>query len=173
MDTKPVTVHTCMLGEFVDKKFMRIQLNYEHLVRNKLYVCDDNGEKITYRVMPNRCNCRQKITIYQAEELIDTAQALRVWRKKRMLELDTFRIWKAQQSKVPRIDMISKADIERAYAGDISKNHDDIVYIEEIHQMILRNRESMIKPFREDPTEGRLLFPFVKDDRTSGGRSGR
>jgi hypothetical protein len=173
MDTRPVTVHTCLLGEFIDEKLYRINLNYEQLVRNKVYVCDDNGDKISYRVMQDHCTCRQKISIYEAEKLVDTAQALRVWRKKRMLELEPFRVWKAQQPRVPRIDMISKADIERAYAGDIGTNKEDIEYIEDVHEMIIRNRLSLIKPFREDPTEGRLIFPFSKDERTKGGYGGR
>lgn len=75
-------------------------------------------------------------------------------------------IWRAQQTKVPRIDLISQADIERAYIDD---NPIFVRYIEAIHRMYMENRKKLIVPFREDPTDGRLLFPFPPDERTHGG----
>jgi len=102
-------------------------------------------------------------------------------------------IWRAQQTKVPRIDLVSQADIERAYSNplvvwaveSILHGRRDFPfetiednpatakiysrYIDEIHNLFMKNRAELIVPFRDDPTDGRLLFPFPPDDRTPGG----
>jgi hypothetical protein len=84
------------------------------------------------------------------------------------MQMDIESIWMAQQVMVPRVDLISKADIERAYTSDNPEvAAAAIEYIEECHKMFMENRAKLIAPFREDPTEGRLLFPFCKDERTN------
>jgi hypothetical protein len=99
--------------------------------------------------------------------------------------MDDLSIWMAQQVMVPRIDLISKADIERAYTSDDPEvSAAAMEYIEECHKLFMENRAKLIVPFKEEylgdwplPTPdkngnivgGRLLFPFSKDERTSGG----
>jgi hypothetical protein len=134
-----------------------------------------------------RCNCRQLIGYAEAMELLANGNAKAIWelnKKHERMELYQHEkplvdkegkkigtlletnIWRAQQTKVPRIDLVSQADIERAYVDD---NPTFVRYIEEIHKMYMCNRAELIVPFREDPTEGRLLFPFPPDERTKGG----
>lgn len=81
------------------------------------------------------------------------------------LKPDEKKIWMAQARQVPRVDLISRADIERAY---LDHNEESQAYIEECHLLYLANRAELIVPFRDDPTEGRILFPFPKEQRTSG-----
>jgi len=161
-----------------------------------------------------RCSCRQLIGYAEAMELLQNGNAKAVWelnKKHERMELyqrekpisqdgkptgttliETH-IWRAQQTKVPRIDLVSQADIERAYSNplvvwaveSILHGRRDFPfetiednpatakiysrYIDEIHRMYMENRKELIVPFREDPTGGRLLFPFPPDERTKGG----
>lgn len=164
MDTRPVIVHTCQL--------QLIQLKYTQLQWRGVYVTDTNN-KVTYRALPDRCSCRQTATLFEANELIDNGSAFKVFKKKALMEVDKYRVWMPQQARVARVDMISKADIERAYLSDTSQAKEHIEYIEDIHMMIMENRAKLIVPFKPDPTDGRLLFPFSKDERTPGGHSGK
>lgn len=135
-----------------------------------------------------RCSCRQLIGYAEAMDLLQNGNAKAIWelnkkhermelyqREKSIKDRDgnptgatviETHIWRAQQTKVPRIDLVSQADIERAY---IDLNPTFIRYIEECHKLFMGNRAKLIVPFRDDPTEGRLLFPFPPDDRTPGG----
>ncbi len=164
-----------------------------------------------------RCSCRQLIGYAEAMDLLATGNAKAVWElnkkhdrmefyqhekpvsdatgKKIGTILETH-VWRAQQTKVPRIDLVSQADIERAYLPQAALKNlllreiptpttDEIEkaffsdnpyiqkqyqrYVEEIHKLYMTNRAELIVPFREDPGEGRLLFPFPPDERTKGG----
>lgn len=161
-----------------------------------------------------RCNCRQLMGYADAIELLQNGNAKAIWelnKKHERMELyqhekpvkdsDGNRIgtilethiWRAQQTKVPRVDLVSQADIERAYSNPLvvwavesvlhgrrdfpfetleddptlSKRYSR--YIDEIHKLYMDNRKKLIVPFKSDPTEGRLLFPFPPDERTKGG----
>jgi len=148
-----------------------------------LSVSDDN--KI-FRLLPNKCSCRKLVTRAEAEHLVVSGQAEPIWKyKDRRVQMDDLSIWMAQQVMVPRIDLISKADIERAYTSDDPEVAEAAIeYIEEVHRMYMENRAKLIVPFKEEylgdwplPTTdeyggvvgGRLIFPFSKDERTSGG----
>jgi hypothetical protein len=76
------------------------------------------------------------------------------------------KFWTDAKAKIARIDMITKADIERAY---VDLKEESYTMIEETHRMLLKARVNLIVPFRPDPFEGRVLFPFGPDERTVGG----
>lgn len=120
-------------------------------------MCDHHGPD---------CSCQKTISKIQADWMISIGQAEKVWKaRKRQVDIDYNAIWLPQQRQVPRIDLISQADIERAY---IESRPDSIEYIEEVHKLFMENRAKLIVPFRPDPTEGRLIFPFSPEQRTSG-----
>lgn len=165
---------------------------------------EDNSR--SYFVLKPKCKCRQLVTFSNSEDLLGVGGAKAIWRlnpKKKRLELYQVEkplfeertvdgkktvtriatmlethIWRAQQVKVPRVDLISKPDIERAYLEDpksaIAKRYKR--YIEEVHQMFMDNRAKLFIPFveeeeqiRKNPAQGRSLWPFSPDDRTKGG----
>lgn len=153
-----VTVHSCRLKIDI--------LVRKNLQPNERYRAMDETSQ-EFRLMPAKCACRKMVTLAEANELIENGEAEQVFKvKKHVLEADNFAIWMAQERQVPRVDLISAADIDRAYVHEIQSSID---YIEEVHRMYMENRAKLIVPFREDPTEGRLLFPFPNEGRTSGG----
>lgn len=159
--TFPVTVHSCLLQFDIKVK------SKEFMVAGEKYLaCGDH-----FRLLPHKCSCRKSVTTYEARQLVETGQAEPIYRFKRgRMEPEIFTIWMAQQSQVPRIDLISKADIERAYTSDDPEvARAAMEYIEEVHMLYMENRAKLIVPFREDLTEGRLLFCFSDDYRTTGG----
>jgi hypothetical protein len=161
-----------------------------------------------------RCSCRQLMGYSEAMDLLATGNAKAVWQlNKKHERMELFQqekpvvdkegkkigtllethIWRDQQTKVPRIDLVTQADIERAYLphavlknlllretpkpteDEIEKafNADNFLgqkqyqrYIEMIHELYMENRAKLIVPFKDDPSEGRLLFPFPPDQRT-------
>jgi hypothetical protein len=160
------------------------------------------GEGYEYYPLPGKCNCR-KLAIYtEAKDIKDVGGGKIVWTlniHEQRMEIEHKCIWKAQQVKVPRIDLISTADIERAFLPKAKlknlmlrfnpKPSDKDIeeaygadnpharkqyqhYIDEIHELYMRNRRELIREVPADwvdPSEGRLLFPFPTDDRTKGG----
>lgn len=160
-----VAVHSCLMPKdeclHTDLKEGRKYL-FSHT-----YVDKEGKAYQWYRMLPKKCTCRQFITMDDANTRTIQGVAQVVWRRsKNGPTEDTKAIWMAQQRQVPRVDLISRTDIERAYIDHIKSS---IEYIEEVHQMYMKNRLKLIVPFQEDPQEGRLLFPFASDDRTSGG----
>lgn len=188
------------------------------------------GDDRSYFILNSKCSCRQLIAVDLLEVLFDIGGAKAIWQlnpKKNQLELYQVEvplfeekvvddkkvhiklgtkllthIWRQQQVKVPRIDLISAADIERAYLEDPKSSTARRYkrYIEEIHEFYMRNRFNLFAPevaselhklyksgitkkedveaqanavksagYREDPTGGRILFPFSPDERTQGG----
>ncbi len=153
-----VTVHSCRLNIDI--------LVRKNLLPNERYRAMDEYSQ-EFRLMPIKCACRKMVTLSEANDLIETGQAEQVFKVKRgTIETDHLAVWMSQERQVPRVDLISAADIDRAYVHDIQSSID---YIEEVHAMYMENRAKLIVPFREDPTEGRLLFPFPNEGRTSGG----
>lgn len=172
--TLPVTVHSCLLS-------FDIQVR-KNLIPNEKYLSMADGSP-WYRLLPPKCRCRKLVTQREADTLISDGVAEPIWKvKKGRVDIDYSMIWMAQQRQVPRVDMITKADIERAY---IDQTEQSIENIEAIHQMILEARAKLIVPFDEskhigdyplngkdkngDITPGRLIFPFRPDERTPGG----
>lgn len=155
----PVLVHSCLL-QFDIKVKTGMAIGEKYLASGDYF-----------RLLPDKCQCRKKVTLYEARQLIETGRASPIYKyKHKRMEPEIYFIWMAQQAKVPRIDLISKADIERAYTSDdpdVAKAA--MEYIEEVHLLYMENRAKLIVPFRPDPTEGRLLFSFSADYRTFGG----
>ena len=136
-----------------------------------------------YRLLQPKCRCRKLVTQRDAVELVEEGVAENVWRvKKGRIDIDLNMIWMSQQRQVPRVDMITKADIERAY---VDETESSMEYIDEIHELILASRAKLVVPYVESRhigeyplsgkdkdgniTPGRLIFPFTTDERTPGG----
>lgn len=177
-----VRVHTCK--PLTKKGFFKpyqmeederyIKTTAEALTEQEMYLGLKENEA-TYLAMPKKCNCRKWLTIYDADALIKAGQALWFCRsvngvtklcepyRDRKNKMVLGHIWRpVEREKVPRIDLITRADIERAF---IDGKQDSVILIEEIHKMIMDARAKLIVPFREDPFEGRCLFLFGSVDR--------
>lgn len=159
---KLVKVHTC---------FAQTELrNITDLTLGRLYYTDDPLMK-SYKAVPQKCACRQMITLEWAKILIERREAFPAYRARRFFKplqnLKSLVIKTIVCSQTPRVDLITKADIERAYVDPALPKY--IEHIEHIHQMIMEERAKLIVPFKKDPQEGRLLFPFGPDMRTTGG----
>jgi hypothetical protein len=170
--------------------------------------------------------CRKYISLEEAERQLKIGDVKVVWtlnnKKERMQPytekvnekekrdgewrgtgrtLTVYHFWKRQQSRVPRVDLITAKDIKRAYLEETKQS---VELIEEIHEMLMLNRLDLFDPkiakelrrlyygsktqsrkqvvqkaneikakaFKDDPTEGRLIFPFPSDERTKGGHKG-
>jgi hypothetical protein len=162
--TYPVAVHSCLLP-FDIKVEPVVDERYLSAIGNEV----KDGRY--FRLLPKICRCKKQVTRYEAEQLVETGQAEPIWKMKRQrMVMDIDLIWMAQQAKVPRIDLITTTHIEQAYTSDnpeVSQAAMD--YIEEIHVMHTESLIKLIVPFQEDPTEGRLIFCFANEYRTSGG----
>jgi hypothetical protein len=122
------------------------------------------GDKQHFWLLPKKCNCKKQVTRSEASKLVDEGQAEIIYKtRRRIIEADYSRIWMAQQVMVPRVDLISKADVERAY---LDGQQASIEYIELVHELYMQNRAKLIVPFRPDPWEGRTLFTFGTDQRS-------
>lgn len=172
-----VTVHSCLLQH---------DLVFEDKLSPKERYISMADKDPWYRTVAKKCLCRKLVTYAQADDLVAGGLAEQVWKiRKGKIEKVNTEIWMAQQVRVPRIDLSTEEDIERAF---INCRQDYIDYIEEIHKMYMQNRQKLIVPFREemlgeyplpciDPSNpkeilpGRLLFPFPKEERTPGGHN--
>jgi len=115
-------------------------------------------------MLPDRCRCRKWIKLFDADQQIQMGSAFRILRKKRgALTADEREIWmpiirlSSELPRVPRIDLITSTDIERAYVYDQQKFID---HIERVHKMYMEERAKLIVPWIPDPFEGRALFIF-------------
>lgn len=194
-------------------------------VRNEDFLGEEPWMKvgmagITYR-------CRKYVSLDEAEQQLKVGNVKVVWTlnpRKKVMQAYTERVaeeekylngefhktgrtltiyhfWKRQQPRVPRVDLITAKDIERAYVDETKQS---IAFIEDIHELLMKNRMDLFDPevakklkrlyrghtadrktleklaneikhkgFKDDPTQGRLLFPFFPDERTSAkGRRG-
>jgi hypothetical protein len=229
---KSVLVHSCELQPAVRPE-SSLQLGMKYvLVKEDPDVIstipfDGTGQ---YFALRDKCNCRQLVTFAESENLLKIGGAKAIWQlniKKKRMDLCQLRkqifqtnpqgkkeqtgvliethIWRRQQVKVPRVDVISFKDIQRAYLDD---HHFYIDYIESVHDLYMQNRLDLFAPevandlkrlyfsdqdktkrmqgeerrqleqtadkikakgAKDDPTEGRLIFPFPSDERTKGG----
>ena len=166
-----VLVHSCLL---------QMQLVFEdQLDPDKQYVSMDVNDP-WYRAVRDKCNCRKLVTYAVADEMVNEGVAEPLWKsRKSKIEKVSTAVWMGQQPQVPRIDLSTEFDLERAF---INGSQEYVNYIEEIHNMYIRNRQELIVPFREellgewprpcrDPHSeeilpGRSLFPFPNDERT-------
>ena len=181
-----VRVHSCLLlderGSFIEDK----------LIPAERYICVKNPRKDEpveksyleewtkepeYYMMRSKCSCRKWTTFHDAVEMAKSGQALWAYRVKKQTvyrcepgfpRSDAVgHIWTPViVGQVPRIDLITRSDIERAYVSEVGAS---ITYIEEVHKLQMEERAKLIVPFVPDPQEGRCLFPFAADQRTAGG----
>lgn len=229
---KSVLVHSCELQPVVSpESSVQIGIRYVLVKEDPEEIStipfDGTGQ---YFAMKDKCNCRQLVTFADSEELLKIGGAKAIWQvnlKRKRMEMCQLRkqifqtradgkkeqigvliethIWRRQQVKVPRVDVISFKDIQRAY---IDEHHFYIDYIEDVHDLYMQNRLDLFAPevatdlkrlynashnktklvegkerqqleqqadkiktkgFKDDPTDGRLIFPFPSDERTKGG----
>ena len=163
---RDVKVHTChQKTEIRDIKYLNPA---------KFYYSDDPKFK-SFKALPTKCECKKKVTRERADVLVEQGTALKVYKPKDLRPLNDNRVDRFQvvmvvnRNQTPRVDLITRADIERAYDHMSHPSEQDskyIQYIEEIHAMIMSDCAKLMAPFRPDPQEGRLLFPFSKDLRT-------
>lgn len=219
----------------VDKKYVLDGVDPQEMSTipldgTKFYFALDEDRTINGKKIRGKCNCRKFETYSYSESLFAIGGAKAVWTlnlKKKRMELFTerkhevemvdgkkhrtgimqliFHVWRRQQPKVPRVDLITQQDIERAY---LDGRHFYIDHIENVHDLYMENRLDLFAPevakdlkrlyhsdqnktrvvrdkeraqleqkadeikakgFKDDPTEGRLIFPFPNDQRTHGG----
>lgn len=161
-----VRVHTCKLdSERIP--FDKIEAGGRYVLENI-----DLPYQTNFYQKIKRCRCKRWVPLFDANERVKQGEALRVLRhKKGKVVEDEYQIWMpmvrvaSKLPRVPRIDLITSRDIEGAY---VEENKRFIRYIEEVHKMYMEERAKLIKPFRPDPFEGRVLFLF-KDERTGRG----
>lgn len=166
---KTVTVHTCKLGlQISEISIPKNNINYINEVRY-VWVGTINGRN-EYRPI-EKCGCKKKIDKFQANEQTNYGNAKEVYKVKGG-ELETVddavwaNFWTEEKSKVPRIDLTTRADIERAF---ISKRKSSKRTIEEVHLMYMENRAKLIVPFRLDPYD----IPCSHPNKTDGFRCKR
>lgn len=229
---KSVLVHSCELQPVVrPESSLQMGIKYVLVKEDPDEIStipfDGSGQ---YFALRDKCNCRQLVSFADSEYLLKIGGAKAIWQlnlKKKRMEMCQLRkqifwtradgkkeqvgtliethIWRRQQVKVPRVDVISFKDIQRAY---LDEHHFYIDYIEDVHDLYMQNRLDLFAPevaadlkklyyadqdktrvlqgkdrkrlenkaneikakgFKEDPTGGRLIFPFPADDRTPGG----
>jgi hypothetical protein len=182
--TKPVTVHSCLLDFNIKVKSWGIE-------PGERYVATADGY---FKQLPKKCNCKKMIMLGFALDLIKTGRAEPIYKQKSgRMEPDMLMIWMAQQRQVPRIDLITRPDIERAYLSDDPDVAEAARFkIEQIHLMHMEDRLKLFAPFPYvlnpkqgpeelnvtahekdggDPFEGKVLIDTV-DERTEGGHDG-
>ena len=158
-----VIVHSCHAETEIRNK--------ENFNSRRRYYSDDPKFE-SFKAIPIKCSCKKMVTEEQAKIYIEQGKAFKVYKPKDKRPLDDKRVDHYQivmpvtKSQTPRVDLITKADIERAYVDGQEKY---IRQIELIHEMIMEERAKLIVPFQEDPCDGRLLFPFGPDQRTYRG----
>jgi hypothetical protein len=171
-DDRDVLVHTCHERNTDPRRLPQFNL------RRKYYT--DDPKFSSFLPLPEKCKCKKMVTRLMAGIMLEKGQALRVY-KPPLVEakspeeglrynyenLDTTQIVSVvNRAQTPRVDVITKADVERAY---VSGSVEDIEHIEEVHAMLVEGLIALTVEFRTDPQEGRLLFPFGPDQRTVGG----
>lgn len=168
---KGVLVHTCH-----DRK---TEIRYiDKLEPTRKYYTDD-PKFVSFKPIPEKCDCKRYVTDDKRDEFVMKGVALLVYAPKAGCSLNEDRVdWSqvvmvVNRVQTPRVDLITKADMERAY---VDRRPEYIKHIEDVHAMIMEERAKLIVPFRDDPDvmydkngvmlAGRILFPFGPDQRT-------
>ena len=138
-----VKVHSCLL---LHRLVFEDQLNPDN---EYVSMGNDGDPDPWYRALPHKCNCKKLVTYDVADDAcLQAGSAECLWKvRKKSIERVNTSIWMMQQVKVPRIDLSTEADLERAF---IDGRQDYIDYIDEIHKMYMENRQKLIVPFREE-----------------------
>jgi hypothetical protein len=172
---KSVVVHHCFLLHQISEK--QVKPSDTEIRRYVLWGVTKEGVK-QFRQIPQKCRCRKRVSVEDAEAMWANGSAEEVYKckedkvfperdEKGYRTMVWCRFWTDAKAKIARIDMVTRADVERAYV-DLKKESQDL--IEEVHLMQMLSRAALIAPFRPDPFEGRVLFPFSPDERTNYGR---
>ena len=172
--TRPdfVLVHTCHDRDTDPRRLPQFNLD------RKYYT--DDPKFSSFLPLPLKCKCKKMVSKNKAKDMLENGQALSVFKpplarakdSEEGLRLNDDRLDLTQivsvvnRAQTPRVDVITKADVERAY---ISGSAEDIEHIERMHAMLVESLLELIVPWSPDPQEGRLLFPFGPDQRTIGG----
>lgn len=181
-EPEDVLIHTCNDRD-TDPR------NMGHFNLTRRYYTDDPLFK-SFLPIPLKCKCKKRVNLLLAKIMIANGQALRVYKptvgkadtledghSKNISHLDRTQIVKVvNRAQTPRVDVVTKAHMERAY---VSGNQFDIEHIEMIHEMLVKGLKALIVPFEPHPDDmfddeylplpGRLLCPFGPDQRTAGG----
>lgn len=186
---KGVLLHTCH-----DRK-TEIR-TYKHLNHERFYYTSDDKFD-SFKAVPLKCECKRYLSDLKAWELVIAGDALPVYKPKEGQLLhaindvdDAQIVMVVDRPQTPRVDLITKADMERAYTPTVLKavveavqtgnksvfdkhkvsisvdSSDFVDHIEAVHDMIMEARAALIVPFQPDPLDGRILFPFGPDQRT-------
>lgn len=164
--------------------------NVSELLPERRYFTDDVKFKF-FKALPVKCTCKKWLSKSEADSYLMEGKALVIYRPGINGVIDDCHIDQkhiialASKSQTPRVDLNTKADMERAYddmsqkfykgglecLGEEIQNNSYYVLIEARQEMMLEERAKWIVPEIKDPQEGRLLFPFGPDQRTFGGHS--
>lgn len=117
-ERKNIVVHTCRPSRLLYKAD-------DMLVNERYFPTSDEFKD--FRILPTKCNCRKKITLADARDRVSTGKAWYLWKKKngRPLLLNGVDeeskceavLTLVERSQTPRVDMITAADIQRAFIG--------------------------------------------------------
>lgn len=187
-----VRMHHCRLGEQLSES--QIPKNTIDSENKTLYIevmtssdKESANKERQFRPIPASCRCKKMVTKREAEDETNYGSSKPVSKRKgdgfeTVDDAIWTNFWTDEKAKVPRIDLITRTDIERA----LLKRKESIRMIDEIHLMFLANRAKLIVPFKHDPTAlscehpdkvdadrcrkcadtpNRVLFPFAADQR--------
>lgn len=145
----PVLVHSCMIDlktipaeslmreeRYLEvKKMKKVKDFGKPLKLGEAFVIEerDEVESVYYLKLPKSCRCRKYVSKYEADQtyvsayaaqqLVSNGNAMCVFKLlARGLVKDENQIWMPAQGRVPRVDLISRADIERAFIGSEKKS---------------------------------------------------
>lgn len=150
---RSVLVHSCRIQP--DGRTRDFLVAGEHYV-GELGV--SLAEQEWYYPLPKSCRCRRRVTSAEATEFVDCGWAVWLLKvKKSSIIPDEKRIWMpVVRERVPRVDLISRADIERAFIGSEKQS---------IHYAYNRTTQKfeVIKAIPEDMTEKEWLEDARKE----------
>lgn len=150
-----VKVHTCYsFGKAIPR---------DSLVSGRLYVECPNTEATSFFELKARCSCRLTVSIFESNDYWEDGVAVKIYKVKRgrLFEVKNMIWMPIDRGRTPRIDMITSADIERAYVDKLDKY---VEYIEEVHKLYLDFRAELVVEYSEqdfwarDAFDGRAIF---------------
>lgn len=136
---KPVLVHSCRIQmapallenlnreeRYVEVRTTRIikDLGSPRKLGEDFQITEREIEEISYLKLPKTCRCRKYISYYDADTAVANGKAMRIFKLlARGVVKDEKRVWMPiVRERVPRVDLISRPDIERAYVGSDRKS---------------------------------------------------
>jgi len=76
-----------------------------------------------YYQLPKTCRCRRYITVSTATEYVQTGRAVWLLKKHKDAVIPDDHIWMpVLRERVPRVDLVTRSDIERAFTGSERKS---------------------------------------------------